>query len=203
MSIDWQAPGVRRSILIAAGVLVLGIAWVGSSPRGGPTPLPSGVAREVEQHAEASAIDTMEIHRLERVADSAAARERAATAAARASEASLHQQAARRVVDAPAAVATLRLPSDVSIEDLQAATIASAHKDTALAWARVEVTSLDTALTRSEERGARADTVIGALEKVAESREPPCRVAWVVPCPTRMLVFLGTAVAVLVARRLF
>jgi hypothetical protein len=176
MTIAWQAPGIRTWLSIVAGVAALWIARVSLSPRGGPTPLPSGVAREVEQHAEASAIDTMEIHRLERVADTAAVKQQAAVA-----------------------VATVRVPGNISIDDLQAVTISSAHKDTALAWVRVEVASLDTALARSEERAARADTVIAAVEKVAESREAPCRVLWVVPCPSRMLVMAGTAVLTLVA----
>jgi hypothetical protein len=204
MMIDWRAPGVRRWIWIATGAVVLVIAWISISPRGGPTPLPSGVAREVEQHAEASAIDTMEIHRLERVVDSAAVKEQAAVTAAHRSEAGIarapaRQDSASRSPAAAAVVATVRLPSDISIDDLQAVTIASAHKDTALAWARVEVASLDTALARSEERAARADTVIGAVEKVAESREARCRVLLVVPCPSRMLVMAGTAVLTLVA----
>jgi hypothetical protein len=176
MTIDVQAPLLRRWGPIAAGVAVLWIAWVVLSPGGGPTPLPNGVAREVEQHAEASAIDTMEIHRLERAADSASVKERAAMA-----------------------VATVRAPSVISVADLHAAMIASAHKDTALAWARVEAASLDTALARSEARAARADTVIATVTKVAESREAPCRVLWVVPCPSRMLVVAGTAVLTLVA----
>jgi hypothetical protein len=174
MMIDLQAPLLRRWGAIAAGLVVCGIAWVVLSPRGGPTPLPSGVAREVEQHAEASAIDTMEIHRLERVSNSAAVKEQAAMA-----------------------VATVRVPSDISIDDLHAAMIAGAQKDTALAWARVEAASLDSALARSEARAARGDTVIAAVTKVAESREAPCRVAWVVPCPSRMLVVAGTAVLTL------
>jgi hypothetical protein len=176
MTIDVQAPALRRWGAIAAGLVVCGIVLVALSPRDGPTPLPSGVAREVEQHAEASAIDTMEIHRLERAADSAAVKERAAIV-----------------------VATVRAPSGISIDDFRAAMIANAHKDTALAWARVEAASLDTALARSEVRAARADTVIAAVTQVAESREAPCRVLWVVPCPSRMIVMAGTAVLTLVA----
>jgi hypothetical protein len=186
MSITTQVTGARQWLGIAAGVVLCGIAWVVLSPRGGETPLPSGVAREVEQHADASAIDTMEIHRLERVADSAAVKEQAAVAEARASEA----VAARRVGER----ATVWVP-DVELPSVQALAIAGADKDTALAWAGVEAASLDTALARSEKRAARADTVVAGVEKVAESREARCRVLWVVPCPSRKLVMVATAIA--------
>jgi hypothetical protein len=195
MSITAQVTGVRQWLGIAAGVLICGMAWVVLSPRGGQTPLPGGVAREVEQHAEASAIDTMEIHRLERVADSAAVKVQAAVAKAQGREV-----IAARGVD-ERATAQVR---EVELPQVQALSVASADKDTALAWARVEAASLDSALARSEERAAQADTVLDAVVKVAEAREEPCRVLWVVPCPSRTMVLVGTAIvtAVGVARRL-
>jgi hypothetical protein len=80
---------------------------------------------------------------------------------------------------------------------LIALTEASALKDEALANTGVRAVALDSALTRSELRAIRADSVIRLLVPVAESRAAPCRVLGLVACPSRTAVAGGSAVLTL------
>jgi hypothetical protein len=186
VTIDWQAPGVRRWIWIAAGVVVCWVAGGAVRMLRERNPLPEKVAEEVERHAATTLVDTTEIHRLERVAAQAQVQEQAAIAKARESD-----TIAARALNWPA--------RGVELPQVQALAMASADKDTAVAWARVEALSLDTALARSEARAAQGDSALEAVRNLAEAREEPCRVLWVVPCPTRVAVMAATAAGVAAA----
>jgi len=128
-----------------------------------PAPLPPAVAQRVELHRVESAVDSAEIKRLK-------------------------QSAAVQQVKQDSAAVHARWAADSG--NYRAAYVA---EDTALLALDREVAFLDIALTRSESRAIRADSVIAAVLPLAESREPPCRILWFVPCPTRRAVAVAAA----------
>jgi hypothetical protein len=132
--------------------------------REAPTPLPTAVAQQVERHRVQSAVDSVAIRRLKRGA--ASRHVKRDTAIARATEAADSGDYRRAYVEEDSAVLALNQ----------------------------QVAVIDVALTKSESRAMRADSVIAAVLPIAESREPPCRIAWVVPCPTRRAVAVAAAV---------
>jgi hypothetical protein len=131
--------------------------------RQAPAPLPAPVARLVERHQVQGAVDSAEIQRLKRSAQAVNATETRNVVSARASADSGNYR------------------------------VAYAAEDTALKALDREVALLDVALTRSESRAISADSVIAAVLPLAESREPPCRILWLVPCPSRRAVAVATA----------
>lgn len=127
------------------------------------TPLPPPVAQRVEQHRIQSAVDSVAIRRVTRAA-------------------------AKEHVKSETAVARSREAAD-SGNYRQAYVV----EDSAVLALDHEVALLDVALTKSESRAIQADSVIAAVLPIAESREPPCRLVWIVPCPTRRAVALVAA----------
>lgn len=68
-----------------------------------------------------------------------------------------------------------------------------ATQDTALAWAHVQTAALDTALGLSDVRAARADSL---LHIAVQEGDRPCRLARIVPCPSRRVsALIGAAAA--------
>src|ERR1043166_8662929 len=83
----WAIMARRWKWFAAAVVVVLAVSslrWFGS---GVPTRLPQPLVRRLQQHAVPTAIDTADIHRLERSAASAEANQNEAVARARTTEA--------------------------------------------------------------------------------------------------------------------
>ena len=132
----WSITARRWRWIGAAALVVLatsGLLWCG---QGEPTPLPRAVVRQLERHAVATAADTADIHRLERSAISAHAKQDAASAHAlrtksvadRKSEAA--DSAARVAVEVEArAAARAAAVRDSAVRD-------SAVSDSAAAWQR-------------------------------------------------------------------
>jgi hypothetical protein len=74
-----------------------------------------------------------------------------------------------------------------------------ATQDSALALAHVQIAALDTALDLSELRAASADSLLHVAVREASAK---CRIAWVVPCPSRRVAAaLGAVGGLVVAVR--
>jgi hypothetical protein len=134
-----------------------------------PTPLPAPVRARVERHLVQSAVDSAEIKRLTRSATAASVQKDSVV---------------------------VRAKDDADRGDYRAAFVA---EDTALLAIEREAALLDLALTRSESRAIDADSVIAAVLPIAESREPPCRIFLLIPCPTRRAVAAAAAAVTAVA----
>ena len=205
----------RRWKWIGAAVLVVlatsGLLWFG---QGDPTPLPRPVVQQLERHAVATAGDTADIHRLERSATSAHAKQDAASAHALrtksvADRMSKAADSAARVYEAgwayakglmaviaqqDSALASLKVAIAQQDSALAALKVVIAQQDTALAFAELRAASIDSALARSEARAARADSALAAVVTVAESRTASCRIVRLLPCPSRTALMIGAAV---------
>jgi hypothetical protein len=185
--------GVALALVLAAG------AWA-ILHRPAPHELPPALAAKVEQHHAATAVDTMVIHDLERAADTARAKQRRDSTRARALERSA--DVARRRADSLTQVArNAQTVRDSAIAFSAALEARSAEadslratvvvQDSAIAHATARGDSLRLALTRSETRADRADSVLAAAVKVVRESEPPCRVLAVFRCPSRTTAVVG------------
>ena len=162
-------PSAARNLLLKGrwvmltAGLVISGIFVLTCHREAPTPLPVSVAQRVEEYRIQSAVDSVAIQRVTRAA--AVEHVRADTATERSRVAADSGNYAHAYVLENSAV--LALDHQVEL--------------------------LDVALTKTESRAIGADSVIAAVLPIAESREPPCRVLWVIPCATRRAVAVVAA----------
>src|SRR5439155_10300570 len=88
---------------------------------------------------------------------------------------------------APDSVRALQRAYDARNAQALALLDISQLEDTALVHALGQTTALDSALTRSEARAARAEALVRELVPLAQEGER-CRLLAVLPCPTRQTV---------------
>lgn len=190
-------PALRSRLLgILPHLLILGTAVVGVAvalwPSPAPRPLPPALARQVQTHAERTAVDTALVRRLDdhaqAMADSAAAQARRAAVAER------HARRLAATADSLAAIAGSALTLADSAAAWQGAyvartaerdtlVIALAHERQATASALARGDSLRVAVQIETERAWRADSLVKAV--IAEATKPECRVLRVLGCPSR------------------
>ena len=175
---------LRRWSTIATGVLVCAIVANLVWPRPHPPGLPEPVAEQLERHSLATAADTVNIDRLERVAADAERNERVEKTRARSPTPDL----SRLLPESEP-----RLEIELSNGALAANGLRARWLDSALVLADLRASTLDSALTISQTRASRADSVLKVVVEVANSRDPPCRLLWILRCPSRIHVMLGTA----------
>lgn len=187
---------VVAGVLLFAGLTVIGLALSGHQAS---TPLPAPLAAAIERHAIASAVDTAEIARLRRVAANAEQlqqRERARAARADTAAALEHLRAdslarvAMAATSAADSAAAWQSAYDVRTREADSLQRAGDAKDRAIALGIQRSDSLGTALSRSEHRAARADSVLAATVKIAVAGDR-CRLVHLLPCPTRAQAFVG------------
>jgi hypothetical protein len=177
--------------------------------------LPEPLAETVQQHEVRSAVDTATTNRLER--DAAAARFASKMASLRADALERTRQQLQRTADSLTAIAAASTSASDSAQGLAAALEArTAERDTLAAIVDVRSLQLRFEINRGDSlaranaihkaRGDRADAVIAAAMEVVRAADPPCRVARIVPCPSRKEAVIGGvlagAAAVIAAGRL-
>lgn len=217
MTIDDSGPDVTimpiawiKGACFALAVIVVGVFMLGrcSMPDIG---LPPAVQTAVIRHEVKTVEDTAKVHRLERAAAAAKAREQAAKIIAARAESVAHQlqQTADSLVMA-AAVARSAADSAEQyrlaelVRHRQADSLASALLLSRVATAEADqrADSLELAKSIETERADRADQVIAALRPIAEGKT--CRVLRVISCPSRtqvaVVAALAGATAVIAAR---
>lgn len=195
-----------RPLVVAAGIVAVLVIGAIAFTYGRPAPhaLPPALAATVEQHTVATAIDTAEIARLRRVAAAADSAQWRANEHAAAIAAHARQVSAR--ADSLAGVAATAESAHDSASAWHAAYTARtaerdtlthelAAKDSSLVDARLQIAAVDSALSRSQARASRADSVIAAAVTVVRSSDPPCRLAHFFACPSRTVVAIGSAIA--------
>ena len=197
----------ERSFAAAiAAIAALGLAVVVSAIMchgPAPTPVPSGLATRLENHAIATAVDTSEIHRLRvQAARADSDRARASRVAIALDKTAQIEHARADSLAAIAAAATSAIDSATGWHAAYEARSAEvdtlkrelAYKDTALVDARLQIAAVDSAFQRSQRRAARADSVIAAAVAVVKASDPPCRFAHFFSCPSRTEAAVGSAV---------
>lgn len=149
----------------------------------GDTDPAAPLRQSIARHARQTASDTLRIRKAVAVAAVAETRSRAASAAVR------RARIALRAKEGP--------PS----EDALAWLDISALQDTSLAWMTVRADALDTALRISEVRASRADSLLALASRALVARHDGCRIARVIPCPSRRLLIIVAGAALLGAAR--
>lgn len=188
------------SIAITAIVFGIGGRCTAPAPRG----LPAPVARAVERHAAASAVDTANINRLEREKAAAKQRELAASRARQAAEDSAAVQSRR--ADSLEAVARAATTAADSADAWRTAyyvrTGEAEDLQIALAESKGETRGVQLQLAAAEAQAAswkagklRGDTVIAQLLPLAETAGDRCRILHVLQCPPRKAVLAAGFVA--------
>lgn len=183
------------AVLLIAAALML---WC----RPKPTPLPRDLGATLERHTVATAVDTVEIHRLERVATSARSAQRAESiSAARFAVAAITQRhradslalAASQAETARDSLTRIWTAYEARTSERDTLLLVVASQATTIALATVRGDSLEVALVRSEARATRADAVIASAVQVVRASDPPCRFLGVFQCPSRTTVAIGGA----------
>jgi hypothetical protein len=194
--------------MIAGALLVVAAVAFGFCHRPAPTPLPAALDQQVTQHEVATAVDTAEVHRLKDVAARSQAAQRADSVRAATLERSVAVERHRADSLAAEAVrATTAHDSAARFEAAYDARSAEADtlraeivvKDATISHATARGDSLLAALTITERRATRADSVIAAAVKVVHASDPPCTFAHFFHCPSRTETAVYTVGAIVVA----
>jgi hypothetical protein len=181
----------NRRWLIAAGGFVLLLTWCrGSRPT-------------AQQHEVESRSLEAEIQRQRSIAASAARTERRVIAACCHPERSegptiCHPERSEGpAVGRAVQQQVLRFAQDDSVAQDDTVNAILVAEDSALTLAHVQITALDTALDLSELRAAHAELLVHQLSNAKE-----CRIARLIPCPSRAVAaLLGAAALAVVLRR--
>lgn len=204
-----MTPLAKWGLALVAAVLLI-VAAISLWPAPDPAPLPPKLEQALDRHAAQTAVDTLEIRRLERAAAAAAAAARADSIARvryrRAAD--LQQQRA----DSLAAIAAASASAQDSARHYAAAyhhrTLEAEELRGALARAESETAhqrrrgdSLQVALDTAMRVATRANQLLAEAVAEIQRRNPPCRVIGPVPCPSRKVVAVATVVATLLVQR--
>jgi hypothetical protein len=195
-----------RILVTAIAVITATIAlWADHQPPGA-----SVLERAIEAHAAQTMRDTARISTAVAVAESARISQEAAVRRRRALDARAMQFDARadsahaaeiRAVSLADSIASLGVAYVMRTEEATTLRAEVATADTALSWAVVRSDSLGSALSLSESRAQRADSLL-AIVGDGSGATSGCRMMKFIPCPSRrVLGWLLIALALREARR--